>query len=218
MTADPAQEFQKVLAALAEFGLLMVSDRWFPSVSGLITGGSVKGSWWSHPLAHTIFGVNEILEDHKDVLITKLISGKITFVHKSIWPHVYTIGSARERWQMDGLSSAAKTLLKKLQNEWILNTNDLKAVGGIKPGDIARELESRLLIHSEQVHTQSGAHAKKIETWDHWADRVGLKARPSEPEMAKQFLEKRVKELNDRFGARASLPWQSFEATKLKSP
>ena len=50
MTGDPAQEFQKVLAALGEFGLLMVSDRAFPSVSGLIAGEPVKGSWWSHPL------------------------------------------------------------------------------------------------------------------------------------------------------------------------
>lgn len=207
MTGDPAQEFQKVLAALGEFGLLMVSDRGFPSVSGLVAGEPVKGSWWSHPLAHTIFGVNEILEDHKDVLITKLIGGKVTFVHRSMWPHVYAIGSAREKWQMEGLSSAAITLFKKLQITGTLNTNKLDPVRGIKPGDIARELESRLLIHSEQVHTGSGAHAKTIETWEHWADRVGLKARRSDPEKARQFLEKRVKELNERFGARGGLPW-----------
>ena len=57
MTADPAQEFQKVFAALRDFGFLLVSDRAFPSVGGLITGGhqsKVRGGpipWLTQSLA-----------------------------------------------------------------------------------------------------------------------------------------------------------------------
>lgn len=209
MTADPAQEFQKVLAALGSFGLLMVSDNAFPSVSGLVVRERVKGSWWSHPLAHTIFGINELLEEHRDVLITKLVAGKVTFVHRKLWPQIYAIGTAGEDWQMKGLSPAAKALFEKAQKKGSVDTSKLGAVHGMKPGDAARELELRLLIHAEQVHTELGAHAKIVETWDAWADRVALKDRGTDSKAAKQLLENRVKELNKKFGARAQLPWPS---------
>ncbi len=206
MSADPAQEFQRVFEALKRRGLLLVSDKAFPSVSGLIVGEPLKGSWWSHPLAHTIFGVNEMLEDHKDVLITKLIDGKVTFVHRRMWKHVYAVGAGGEAWQTKGLSTAATTLLRKIKKEERLDTSKIGPISGVKVGDVARELEERLLIHAEQIHTESGAHAKIVETWDHWANRVGLKERKTDPEFARQFLEKRVNELNRQFGARAKLP------------
>ena len=208
MTVDPAQAFQRVFDALRMHGLLLVSDKTFPSVSGLIVGEQLKGSWWSHPLAHTIFGVNEILEDHKDVLITKLVDRKVTFVHRNIWKHVYAIATDEAPWQVKDLSAEEKALLKRIQNEERLDTTKLRPGAGVKVGDVVRVLEERLLIHSEQVHTESGAHAKIIETWDNWANQSGLKERRIAPAVGKQFLETRVKELNTQFGARSKLPWQ----------
>lgn len=207
MTADPAQEFQKIFHALRTHGLLLVSDKAFPSVSGFIAGKPLKGSWWSHPLAHTIFGVNEMLEDHKDVLIAKLVDHKVTFVHRSIWEQVYAIATDRAIWQTKGLSKAAKDLLNTIEIEATLESSQL-AMTGVKVGDAIRELEVRLLIHSAQVHTDSGAHAKIVETWDTWADRAGLKERRTDPDVAKEFLADRVKELNHQFGSCAKLPWQ----------
>ena len=61
MTEDPLAKFKKVLSSLESFGLLLVSDRAFPSVAGLVAGEPVRGSWWSHPMAHTIFAVDEML-------------------------------------------------------------------------------------------------------------------------------------------------------------
>jgi hypothetical protein len=207
MTADPAQEFQKVFDSLKKLGLLVVSDTTFPSVTRLITGERMKGSWWSHPLAHTIFNVNEMLEDHKDVLIVKLVSGKVTFVHRTLWPNLYAIGTARDEWQMKGLSAPAKALLQKLEKESELDTKKLRSTQGVKPGDTARELESRLLVHSAQVHTESGAHAKKIATWQHWAMRVGLKETSIDSQTARRVFQERVAELNNQFMANGRLPW-----------
>lgn len=210
MTVDPIEHFPRVLTALRTFSLLLVSDRAFPNVATLITGENLSGSWWSHPLAHTIFGVNEMLGDHRDVLITKLVDGKITFVHRKLWTQVHAVGMAREAWQMNGLSRAAKTLLKRVEKETNLETEGLGSIGGKKPGDVARELESRLLIHTEQVHTKSGAHAKRIETWDGWAKRVRFEDRGADQKAAKLLLEKRVGKLNKMFDADAKLPWQAL--------
>ena len=99
-------------------------------------------------------------------------------------------------------------LLKKVEKETSIETDKLRAIQGTKPGDVARELELRILIHAEQVHTESGAHAKRIESWDSWAKRVRFKARPGDHNSAKLLFENRVSQLNNKFGSSAKLPWQ----------
>jgi hypothetical protein len=39
---------------LARHGLLMKADTKLPSVTAMVAGESVNGSWWAHPRAHTI--------------------------------------------------------------------------------------------------------------------------------------------------------------------
>jgi hypothetical protein len=167
----------------------------------------VSGSWWSHKAGQRIFVVSEMLEDHPDVMIMKLVSDKVTFVHRELWGRVYSIGVAREDWQLKKLSPAAKRLLKELDAQGWLQTNKLGKEFGAKPGETARELESRLLIHANQMHTESGAHTKVIETWEAWAKRVGFRARPKNPAAARRFLEQRLVELHENFGGTSKLPW-----------
>ncbi len=205
MTANVRRQFDKVFLQLHQLGFLLLSDSSFPSVSRLVADDGFKGSWWVHEQAHTIFAVNEMLEDHPDVLVMKLIAGKVTFVHRELWGRVYSIGVAREDWQLKNLTQSAKLLLKTLDSEGTLHTSKLSKSFGLKPGETARELELRLLIHAEQVHTESGAHAKVLETWDTWAKRAGFRGRAKSPSAARHFLEKRLAEINSYGQGR--LPW-----------
>lgn len=202
--------FKLVFDQLRKSGFLLESDPKLPSVCTLITGEPLRGSWWSHPQAQTIFQVNEQLEDHKDILITKLLSGKVTFVHRKLWPAILAIGIAREPWQMKSLPDGTRTLLKLIDAGGSLTTDKLSwpKSGKMKPGDAARELEKRLLVVGSQFHTEGGLHAKLLETWDHWTKRIGFKAATVPAEKAKKNLEKRVLQLNQQFGASAKLPWQ----------
>ena len=173
----------------------------------LITKERIRGSWWSHKLAQTIFSVSEMLDDHADVMIMKLISGKVTFVHRELWNHIYSIGVAREEWQLKKLSTTAKRLLEMLDGEGQIQTDKLGTKLGPKPGDTARELELRLLIHADQIHTESGRHAKVLETWDAWAKRVRFRARAKNPAAAKRFIEERLADLNQKYDGNGALPW-----------
>jgi hypothetical protein len=201
--------YQLVLARLKKLGILLASDPNLPSVCTLITGEPLKSSWRSHPLAQTIFQVNERLEDHADVLITKLLSGKVTFVHRKLWPELFAIGTARETWQLDSLSPSARALLKIIDDCGTLRTDKLKASSKMKPADAARELERRLLIQAAQVHTGSGAHAKNLETWEHWSKRVGFVATPITSAEGMRKMEARVRRINLEFNAKSRLPWQA---------
>lgn len=195
---------------LEAHGFLLESDPKLPSVCSLITGAPLRGSWWSHPLAQIIFQVNEQLEDHEDILIAKLISRKVTFVHRKLWSELATIGSARERWQLIGLPAATKSLLKQVDSAGTLTTGEtiwpLKTE--MKLGDAARDLEKRLLAVGTQFHSESGAHQKRLETWDHWMKRKKFKPARISIEAAKDSLEQTVGRLNEEFGAAATLPWE----------
>ena len=209
MTASLRKEFDKVFAPLQRDGLLMAWDSNLPSLTHLIAEEKIRGSWWSHARAHTIFNVAQMLEDHPDVMIVKLISGKVTYVHRELWNRIYSIGIAREDWQLKKLSANARQLLEALDTAGSIQTYKLKGDFGLRPGDTARELELRLLIYAQQIHTESGKHSKLIETWDSWAKRRGFRARTNDPVAARRFVEQRLASLNQKHNGRGKLPWPS---------
>jgi hypothetical protein len=208
MTAKAGKNFEKVFRQLEEIGMLLVSGNEWPDVRSLITGKVSKGSWWSDSAAQEIFAVSELLDDHPDVTPAKLISKKVTFVHRKLWRELLAIGTARDDWQSKGLSAAGLSLLKQLDKEGTIMTNKLPRSPGANPGNATLELERRLLIHAEQIHTESGAHAKLIETWKTWAKRVGFEKRPLDSLRARQSLENRIEKVNKEYSGKGQLPWQ----------
>jgi hypothetical protein len=209
MTASLQKHFDAVFAQLQEDGLLLLSDPVLPSVSGIIAGEKIRGSWWSHELGQTIFTVSEMIEDHQDVMIMKLISQKVTFVHRELWSHIYSIGVARENWQLKKLTPKARRALNILDAAGSLYSYKLKNAFAPVGPDIARELEARLLAHAEQVHTESGKHARLIETWPVWAARAGFRARAGDPVAARRLLEQRLADINKKSKGLGKLPWPS---------
>ncbi len=139
------------------------------------------------------------LRDHPDVLTIKLLSGKITFVHRPLWPAIFAIGTAREPWQMRGLSKDAAALLRQADRE-----NKL-----MSSGDAVRELEARLLVQAQSVHTERGFHRKQVQSWRAWAESVELGAVKLTAAEGKAQLEAAAARLNARFGAPGTLPWQA---------
>ena len=57
-----------------------------PSLSTAIAGAPIRGSWWAHPRRREIFALTRAVRDCKDVLVCRLVDGKITFVHRRLWP------------------------------------------------------------------------------------------------------------------------------------
>lgn len=210
MSTKNRDYYEDVFRELKKWGLLLESDPKLPSVCTIITGEPMKGSWWSHSMAQTIFQVNERLDDHPDVLIAKLLAGKVTFVHRQFWPALLAVATSREPWQIRNLPDTAQKVLKFLKNAESVRSDELSigTIGRKELNESVRILERRLLIHSEQVHTESGAHAKVLQSWESWAASARLKVGEMSVAEAKKSLEQRVQELNKRFDGKATLPWQ----------
>ena len=201
---------ERVLRALARQGLLLLQDPRLPSVAGLVAGGPVHGSWWGHPKGQQIFRVSEWLADHPEVLVNRLVSRKVTYVHRRLWPAILAVARAREPWQTRGLSRMARAILTRLRRFGRLRTDRIAGPARRVSG-AARELEERLLVHTEWIHTERGAHARMLETWDHWARRNKLgttgRAAPT-PGDAVATLERLVAGMNADCAANGRLPWQ----------
>ena len=75
------------MVVLLEQGMLLESARGpIPNVAELVAGEPIRGSWWSHPSSHAIFEVLNVLADSPDVVRTRLVNGKVTLIHRRLWP------------------------------------------------------------------------------------------------------------------------------------
>ncbi len=80
------------MAQLVDAGMLLESARGpIPNVAALVAGEPIKGSWWGHPAGHEIFRVINELADSPDVVRLRLVNGKITLVHRRVWPALVRI-------------------------------------------------------------------------------------------------------------------------------
>jgi hypothetical protein len=164
---SPLQDAAAVTEAVAELGLLFLSDPKRRNAIEIVTGQFPRGSWWSHPRANDIYDILMSVEQHPDVLMAKLLSGKVTLVHRALWPALLTIVTAREPWQTDGLPPIAA--------RWLASFDEAEAAGADVPAvsrTVSKEIEARLLAFAESVHTSGGKHETRLHTWRSWAARV----------------------------------------------
>jgi hypothetical protein len=75
------------LAFVREHGVVLAAARGpVPSVAEAIAGAPIRGSWWGHPRGQEIFEALGAIADSPDVKCFKLVDGKVTFVHRRLWP------------------------------------------------------------------------------------------------------------------------------------
>ena len=78
---------KQALAFVKANGVVLESGRGpVPNLAEAIAGGPVRGSWWAHPRARDIFGCSRAVRSSADVLVCRLILGKVTYVHRRLWP------------------------------------------------------------------------------------------------------------------------------------
>jgi len=187
---------ESVFAALTQYGLLLKQDKSVPNVVGIVTGESLRISWWGHPKSHLIFAVLAKLADDPRILFVKLLDRKDTLVHSSLWPALLAVGTAREAWQMRGLSAAAADLLNRIDR----GNSEVRSTG-----TAAKELQVRLLVTAHEAHTDSGRHELVLESWLSWSSRAKCKALKSSA-AGRQILEQAATSI----GARMKLlPWRN---------
>jgi hypothetical protein len=87
-------------------GIVLQSARGrVPSLAELVAGGRIAGSWWGHPKGHEIFRAAERVIESGEVLVCRLVDGKITYVHRRLWPALVRLAP---RFPPGGLAQVAE--------------------------------------------------------------------------------------------------------------
>jgi len=88
---------------LREQGVVLQSARGpLPNLAEWIAGEPIRGSWWGHSSGHEIFAVLGRLLDSPDVVATRLFDGKITLIHRRLWPALVRVA---DRFPAERLAS-----------------------------------------------------------------------------------------------------------------
>ena len=86
------------LAFVKRHGVVLQAARGpVPTLAEAVAGGPIRGSWWGHPKGHEIFRLAESICESDDVLVCKLVEGKVTYVHRRLWPALVKLASRFEK-------------------------------------------------------------------------------------------------------------------------
>ncbi|HUP97513.1 MAG TPA: hypothetical protein VM073_06220 [Usitatibacter sp.] len=82
-TATPAA----AIAFIRKHGVVLASAKGpIPRLTEAIVGEAIVGSWWAHPRAREIFRVLVAVSESEEVLVCRLVQGRLTLIHRRLWP------------------------------------------------------------------------------------------------------------------------------------
>lgn len=92
---------EEAVAFVKHHGVVLQAARGpVPSLAEAIAGGPIRGSWWGHPKGPDIFRASEAICDSADVLVCKLVDGKVTYVHRRLWPALVKLAARFRKEQL----------------------------------------------------------------------------------------------------------------------
>ena len=81
MTSSEAFEFVRT------YGVVLESAKGpIPNLADAVAGEPIRGSYWGHARGDEIFGLTRAIRASKEILVCRLVNGKITYVHARLWP------------------------------------------------------------------------------------------------------------------------------------
>jgi hypothetical protein len=85
---------KQAIAFVEKHGVVLQAARGpVPSLAERVAGGPIRGSWWGHPKGQEIFRLAEAVTESDDILVCRLVDGKVTYVHRRLWPALVRLAS-----------------------------------------------------------------------------------------------------------------------------
>jgi hypothetical protein len=92
------------VAAIRRHGILLQSARGpVPNLAALVAGEPIEGSWWGHPRNHEIFRAINRARESSVVVATHLLGGKVTLIHRRLWPAVVRLSNRFDAGALDAV-------------------------------------------------------------------------------------------------------------------
>ena len=144
---------KQALAWVKKCGIAVESARaGVPSLAQVIAGKPLRGSWWAHPKGNEIFLLSRAIRSSPDVLVCRLVDGKITYIHRRLWPAVVSLAGRFPKQRLAALKevhtpSGKHKLLVTPFPGWVPN-EVLQAAQKLTEKQAASQLTSVLSLSS----------------------------------------------------------------------
>ena len=93
--------YKEALEFVERHGVVLQAARGpVPNLAEEVAGAPIRGSWWSHAKARDIYSALEAVSESSDVLVCRLVDGKVTYVHRRLWPALIKLASRFRRDQL----------------------------------------------------------------------------------------------------------------------
>jgi hypothetical protein len=95
-----------------------------PSLAQAVAKTPIHGNWWAHPDGKEIFRATRLVRDSEDVLVCRLVDGKVTYVDRRLWPALVRLAGHFPREALDAIreehSSSGAHRIKTLSfPDWV---------------------------------------------------------------------------------------------------
>lgn len=75
-----------------------------PGLAQVVAGEPLRGSWWGHLKGNEIFLLSRTIRRSPDVLVCRLVDGKITYVHRRMWPALVSMANRFSKARLAALN------------------------------------------------------------------------------------------------------------------
>jgi hypothetical protein len=98
---------RQALAWVKKCGIAVESARaTVPSLAQVVAGEPLRGSWWAHPKGNHIFQLSRAIRSSPDVLVCRLVDGKITYIHRRLWPALVRVADRFSKRKLGAVKEA----------------------------------------------------------------------------------------------------------------
>ncbi|MGH7864445.1 MAG: hypothetical protein ACREQB_05615 [Candidatus Binataceae bacterium] len=144
----------QALAFIEKHGVVLQSAHGtLPNLAQAIAGEAIRGSWWGHARGNTIYMILDELSESPEVLAFKLVGGKVTIVHRRVWPALVRLADELGRARLaavgeEHLPSGAHRSIRIPFPKWV--PDDVSRAAASMSQDDARAMLGDLLAAMAQ--------------------------------------------------------------------
>lgn len=112
-----------------------------PNLAEAVAGERIRGSWWGHKKGRAIFRATRTARDCDQILVCRLVGGKITYVHRRLWPAIVRLTNSLDQKTISALreehSSSGTHVIREIPfPHWV--PTDVRRAGHKLPEEEAR--------------------------------------------------------------------------------
>ena len=133
---------QEPLEFIAKYGVVLESAKGpIPNLADTVAGEALEESYWGHPKGDEIFLLTRAIRSSEEVLVCRLVNGKVTYIHRTLWASIYRLQESFNNEHLGAIreihSSSGKHVVETIPfPKWV-------------PDDVRKDAEK--LTHSRAV-------------------------------------------------------------------